>query len=58
MKVGDKVTKTGGDYTFDGTVVSMFTKLSGQVRVVVENKEGLLHIFNQNQLTVLTKEKQ
>jgi hypothetical protein len=45
-KFGDKFTKTGGDYSFKGTVVGVITKLSGEVRVVGENKDGLLFIFN------------
>jgi hypothetical protein len=47
---GDKVSKVGGDYRFDGTVVSAFTKLSGARRVVVEDDRGCLHIFNETQL--------
>lgn len=45
-KVGDKVKKEGGDYKFYGTVVCVFTKLSGSVRYVVENADGIVHIFN------------
>lgn len=50
FKEGDKVTKVGGDYTFDGIVVAAFRKLSDKPRYVVENKEGLLHIFSDKQL--------
>jgi len=50
MKKGSKVTKIGGDYKFKGVVVSKFRKLSGKMRVVVENPDGILHIFNPNQL--------
>lgn len=50
LNVGDRVVKTVGDYTFSGYVVSVFTKRSGIVRVVVENDEGILHIFSENQL--------
>ena len=50
MNIGDKVIKDSGDYTFNGIVVSKFTKLSGIERYVVENKEGILHIFSSNQL--------
>lgn len=47
---GDRVMKTGGDYSFTGVVVAKFTKLSGVERVVVENEQGILHIFNTKQL--------
>lgn len=48
--LGQKVKKVGGDYTFEGEVRGVITKASGQVRVVVENKDGVLHIFNPKQL--------
>lgn len=48
--VGDKVSKVGGDYTFDGVVVSIFKKLSGQQRFVVEDDRGVLHIFSAKNL--------
>ena len=50
LKEGDKVIKSGGDYTFQGVVVSVFKKLSGQVRIVVENPQGILHIFSEKNL--------
>ena len=51
FKIGDRVVKVGGDYTFEGIVVSVFTKRwSKAVRVVVENESGILHIFNPSQL--------
>jgi hypothetical protein len=50
LKIGDKVIKVGGDYTFDGTVVSVFTKLSGKIRIVVEDNRGILHIFSESNL--------
>lgn len=46
FKVGDKVSKVGGDYTFDGVVVAAFQKLSGKTRYVVEDDRGILHIFS------------
>lgn len=46
FKIGDKVIKGGGDYIFEGVVVSAFTKLSGQVRYVVEDDRGILHIYS------------
>ena len=55
--VGDGVRKIGGDYDFEGRVVSGFLKLdrnlltySDQIRYVVQNADGLLHIFNEKQL--------
>lgn len=47
---GASVAKVGGDYTFEGIVVSVFHKLSGQPRCVVEDNRGILHIFNASQL--------
>ena len=52
---GDKVEKVTGDYKFDGVVVSVFEKLNGKVRIVVENQDGLLHIFSENNLTLKEK---
>ena len=40
FKIGDKVSKVGGDYKFDGVVVAAFEKLSGVVRYVVEDARG------------------
>jgi|GEM_PF-1401057 len=50
FQVGDRVEKIGGDYYFEGVVVSVFSKLSGEVRYVVENGHGVLHIYNGKQL--------
>lgn len=47
---GDHVHKVTGDYTFTGRIVSVFEKSSGQVRYVVENTDGVLHIFSASQL--------
>lgn len=44
LNVGDSVYKVGGGYRFEGVVVAKFQKLSGQIRYVVENREGLLFI--------------
>lgn len=53
FKIGDKVSKPKG-YAFDGTVVSVFTTLTGNIRIVAElttsNGEGMLHIFSESQL--------
>lgn len=47
---GDKVSKVGGDYRFDGVVVAIVSKLSGHVRYVVEDDRGVLHIYAPHQL--------
>jgi len=52
-KVGDKVKKVGGDYTFEGVVVSVFEKLSGAVRLVVEDDRGVLHVYSEKILAPL-----
>lgn len=46
FKVGDKVEKVGGDYTFVGHVVAAFHKRSGLARYVVEDDRGVLHVYN------------
>ncbi len=48
--VHDHVKKDDGDYTFHGVVVAVFHKLSGAVRYVVENDDGVLHIFSEKNL--------
>lgn len=48
--VGSKVSKVGGDYRFDGTVVAAFAKLTGQIRYVVEDDRGVLHIYSEKNL--------
>lgn len=50
FEVGNSVSKVGGDYRFDGIVVSAFTKLSGVWRFVVEDDRGILHIYGPNNL--------
>ena len=50
LQIGDTVKKVGGDYKFKGKVIVVFLKLSKAVRVVVENKDGVLHIFSPQQL--------
>ena len=47
---GYRVHKRGGDYEFDGEVVSVITKKSGAVRYVVEDDRGLLLIMNESQV--------
>src|SRR5262245_59243380 len=54
--VGDRVRKTGGDYMFVGHVIMRGTKIkSDAIRYVVENADGLLHIFNEQQLILIKK---
>jgi hypothetical protein len=48
--VGDSVSKVGGDYRFDGTIVAVFNKLSGVERFVVEDDRGVLHIYSEKNL--------
>jgi hypothetical protein len=45
FNVGDKVIKSGGDYTFEGTVVSIFQKLDGSIRYVIEDSRGILFLM-------------
>lgn len=50
LNVGDYVEKVGGDYTFDGYIVSVFSKLSGRIRYVVEDDRGVLHVYSRKNL--------
>lgn len=50
FKIGDVVEKVGGDYQFEGTVVSVFAKLSGLIRLVVEDDRGVLHVYSEKNL--------
>ncbi len=47
---GNFVEKIGGDYTFVGEIVAVFTKKSGAVRYVVEDDRGVLHIYSAKNL--------
>jgi hypothetical protein len=50
FKLNDKVRKPKG-YSFDGIVVAIFTTTKGEIRIVAElENNGMLHIFNENQL--------
>lgn len=49
FKIGDKVKKVSG-YKFNSVIVSVFRNTKGEVRLVAEHKDGLLHIFNENQM--------
>ena len=46
----DRVRTTSTDYTFVGIIVAYFPKRNGNIRCVVENDDGILHIFNPKQL--------
>lgn len=48
--VGDRVKKITGRYKFVGVVVAAFHNLSNDRRYVVENSDGLLHIFRPQNL--------
>lgn len=51
FKVGDWVEKVTGDYHFSGIVVACFFKRNNtSMRVVVENSDGILHIFSPGNL--------
>jgi len=50
FSVGDLVSKVGGDYRFDGTVIGVFVKLSGAVRYAVEDDRGVIHIYSAKNL--------
>lgn len=50
FKLGDLVRKEGGDYRFEGYVVGVIRKRSGEIRYVVEDDRGLLFIFRGEQL--------
>lgn len=50
FKVGDRVYKPKG-YKFPSVVVSVFKNTNGDTRIVAEMEDnGMLHIFNENQL--------
>lgn len=55
FRVGDRVEKVGGDYQYEGTVVAIFLKRSGAVRLVVEDHRGLLFIFNEQSLRLVCR---
>jgi hypothetical protein len=57
FQLNDLVSKVGGDYTFDGTVVAVFRKLSGVVRLVVEDDRGVLHVYSEQNLKLKTNDK-
>ena len=58
-KIGDCVKKVTGEYQIYGTVVSVFKKIDGATRLVVEhNAEGggsFLHIYGPNNLALASR---
>lgn len=56
MNLKDKVRKIGGDYTFEGVIVSVFEKLSGKIRFVVEDDRGALHLYSEKNLELIVDE--
>lgn len=48
--IGELVEKFTGDYKIRGEIVALFKKKSGVKRAVIETKEGLLLIFNLEQI--------
>jgi len=53
FKVGDLVEKVGGDYQFVGHGVCVFAKLSGAIRLVVEDDRGVLHVYSEKILRLV-----
>lgn len=51
LRVGDRVEKVSGDYEFVGFIVAKFNKRNGLIRFVVENDQGILHIFSEKNLS-------
>ena len=55
ISVGDTVKRVSSDYTFIGTVVAKFNKLSGLVRYVVEDDRGVLFIWNEKNMELVPR---
>lgn len=53
---GDRVRKVGGTYQAEGTIVGIAVTTTGDVRYVFEFEQypGMLHIFNEGQLELLS----
>ncbi len=49
FQVRDLVSKVGGDYTFDGTKVAVFNKLSRTIRLV-EDDRRVLYVYSEKNL--------
>ena len=45
-------------YKFEGVVVAQFYSLAGKERFVVDNYDGMLHIFNRAQLEINPEKEQ
>lgn len=57
FRVGQKVRKVTGDYAFVGHVVAVFMKRNpSHVRYVVENADGILHIYSAKNLEAVSDE--
>jgi hypothetical protein len=50
MVPNQRVTVKGGDYTYEGWIVAIFSKRSGATRYVVEDDNGRLFIHNDGQI--------
>lgn len=50
FKIGDRIIKDSGDYTFEGEIRGYVLKKSGKIRYVAEDDRGLLFIFNASQI--------
>ena len=59
FQIGDCVKKVTGEYQIHGTVVSVFQKIDGATRLVVEHyAEGggsFLHIYGPNNLELVSR---
>jgi len=69
FKLHEMVQKKVGDYTFEGIVIGIMEKvdltrmaktgklyavrLNNKVRYAVQNEQGLIHIFSENQLELI-----
>lgn len=61
FKIGDQVSKVGGDYRFDGEIRSVFTKTlkpgrEPEIRIAVEDDRGVLFISNEKAYELRTQE--
>ena len=52
IELHSKVRKIKG-YKFEGVVVADFVTIAGKRRIVVDNGDGLLHIFSPEQLELV-----
>lgn len=61
MYCGAKVRKVGGGFQHSGTVVSVFSTLNNDIRIVVEFDppvQGMLHIYRPDQVVVTENQKE